>query len=653
MRTLIIFILIFVASLFESKSQTQKIDSLIRILNSNKQKNKIRVDNLNELALEYQHIDLEKTYQFIKEAEGISVELNYKEGIANSFFTMGFYYWNKGSFDTTIVLCTKALEIFTTIKNYEGQIKCLNRIAVIHMYKGDYKSSIENYFSSIELSERTKNYNQMGKIYNNLGSIYSHLGDYEKALEYNFKALEIKKMIKDTFSIGVSLDNIGFYYLKQEKIDSAFKYSRQSLNYNKQIQNNYIIGSTYQNLAGLHDLSGNYDSAMIYYNLSIGLLKNYGNLRQLSNSYTLIANHYLLIKDYQKAIEFAKKALSITLETEEKEYTMNTSSVLYKAYGSIGDYKNAYFYFNQFQKINDELKNERIIKKLAFQEKELELKLQKEKSDLALSNQKKGKWLILSALILTLFIAFFIAYNLYRKIKSNQRLKKANDTRDKMFKIISHDFRSPLISIGSTLQVIPELIKVKDYDSVIDLAEKNEESVQRVLSLIDNLINWTLSQNDDIPYNPDNYSLKEITAFIFDIYTPIANYKKLKLYNKIPDSAKIFADKNILNTILRNLVNNAIKFTPENGKIIVDSIIKDNHLIIKVTDTGIGIQKSKLEKIFDLDKDKSLGTKGEKGNGLGLFFCKEFARKNQGDIWVESTPGVGSIFYFSVPLASN
>lgn len=653
MRTLRFIFLLFYISSLGSLAQTQKIDSLIRFLNTNKKPDETRVDHLNRLALEYQNINLDKSYQFSKEAEKISIELNYKEGLANSMYGLGFYYWNKGEFDTTLTLCNEALKIFQSIKDYEGQIKCLNRIAVIHMYKGDYKSSIENYFRAIELSEQSDNTKEMGRIYNNLGSIYSNLGEYERALEYNFKALEIKKVLKDTFSIGVSLDNIGYYYLRAGNIDSAYKYCKQSLDFNSEIQNNYILGSTYQNLAGIHDLSANYDSALVYHKRSLELLQSYGNLRQLSNSYTLIGNHYLLRRDFTKAIEFAKKGIKIAIDNNEKEYIMNASAVLYRAFGRLGNYKKSYDYFIQYQQLNDELKNERIIKKLAFQEKELELKLLKEKTDLVIANQRKEKWLILSILIIILFLGFFISYMLYQNIKSNKRLKKANENRDKMFKIISHDFRSPLISISSSLQLLPELLKEKDYETALELAEKDEENVQRVLSLIDNLINWTLSQNDDIPYRPENYKLKEITNFIFDLYTPIAGYKKIKLSNKIDDHLIVYADKNILNTVLRNLINNAIKFTPENGEVTVSASIYDNKIRIMVIDTGIGIPESKINKIFELDKDKGLGTKGEKGNGLGLFFCKEFARKNNGDIWVESRPGSGSTFYFSIPSAKN
>ncbi len=149
--------------------------------------------------------------------------------------------------------------------------------------------------------------------------------------------------------------------------------------------------------------------------------------------------------------------------------------------------------------------------------------------------------------------------------------------------------------------------------------------------------------------NPDNYNLKDISSDITEIYKPVAEFKQIKLVNKITTDYNIYADKNILRTILRNLINNAIKFTHEKGEISIAAEQQNGNIKLCIQDNGIGMDQKKLKNIFSIEKDKSLGTKGEKGNGLGLFFCKEFALKNQGDIWVESELGKGSVFYFTVP----
>lgn len=649
MKKLVIILIIFLSVNFKSNSQTQKIDSLFRFTETYLNHDSIRVKALNNLAIEYQNIDLNKAKNFLEESEKISIEIDYPLGIANSLYIQSFYYWNIGNYDSSLMKCNRALHIFKTLDLSIGQIKCYTRIAVINNNKGNYGTSIEYYYKSLELCEKTGNYKEIGKIYNNIGVTYGELQDFNKALEYNFKALEIKQQLKDTFSIGISINNIGHYNLKAQNYNDAYKYLHQSLKYNGKINNNYVLGITNQNLGNLHDIYGNYDSSYLYHQKGVELLIDYGSQGQLSRSYYLFSNHFLLQENFKKANNFAHKALTIATKTDEKEHILNSYESLYKSYYGLNDLKNAFSYLIEFNLLNDALEKDENIKRIAVQEKELELKVQKEKTDLELSIQRKQKLLILLALIFTAILVILITYILIQKTIKNKQLRKANETRDQMFKIISHDFRSPLISISNTLQLIPELIKEKDYNTAINLSLKDEQSVSRVLTLIDSLITWTLSQNDNIPYNPENYNLFNISNILFDIYTPIANYKRIELINNISKNIQVFADKNILNTVLRNLINNAIKFTPENGKIEVSSKAINNIVEIRVTDTGIGIDKDKLAKIFSLDKEKVIGTKGEKGNGLGLFFCKEFIEKNNGKMGVESKVGEGSSFYCTVP----
>ena len=147
--------------------------------------------------------------------------------------------------------------------------------------------------------------------------------------------------------------------------------------------------------------------------------------------------------------------------------------------------------------------------------------------------------------------------------------------------------------------------------------------------------------------------MKDICNDITEIYKPVAEFKQIKLANQIVTDYTIYADKNILRTILRNLINNAIKFTPEKGEISIAAEQQNGKIQMRIQDNGIGMDQEKLKNIFNIEKDKSLGTKGEKGNGLGLFFCKEFVKKNKGEIWVESELGKGSSFYFTVPIIKH
>jgi signal transduction histidine kinase len=653
MKKLIYIVIVFCLLCNVVFAQTKKLDSLLDKFEIHQWRDTTRVNILNELAFLYQNIDLEVTKAYIKEAYDISKEIGFKNGLASSYYNSATYSWLKGDYDISLILCDSALAIFNQTSNNEGIMKCYYRIATIQMFKGNYEEAIDMYFKCLSISEETMNIRWKGMIYNNIGVIYASLNDYKKALECDQIALHVRTELKDTFLIGYSLYNIGFHSLKSGQLDSAIKYSNLSFNLNYKIQNNYILGHSYQLFAEIFDTQELFDSAFKYHYKGIDLIKDYGNERQLSYSYLLLGNHYLLRHQYKKAIEFAEISLNIALKKEDKDYITLNYSTLYKAYLGLEDDKNALRYVSLYQSLNEDLKKKENVKKLAIQEKDYEYKLEqrirKIEQDALLSKQRSIKNYFVAAFILSCALILFIAYALFQKVKSNRFLKRSNENRDKMLKIISHDFRSPLISISNTLQLMPELIKEEDYEAAIRLSEKDEKSVTRVLSLIDSLISWTLSQNDNIPYNPKNYKLFEISSFIFDLYTPVANYKSINLKNHIPNNIKAYCDKNILNTVLRNLLNNAIKFTPNNGVVEINAKQNNKEVTITVKDNGVGIPKENLEKIFDLNKDKTEGTEGEKGNGLGLFFCKEFVLKNKGEIWVESEVEKGTVIYFTVP----
>jgi len=161
-----------------------------------------------------------------------------------------------------------------------------------------------------------------------------------------------------------------------------------------------------------------------------------------------------------------------------------------------------------------------------------------------------------------------------------------------------------------------------------------------------------LSQQGKFPFQPEKFSLNENILETIEIYNQIAKLKNIKLEFKSDEDITVFADRNMLFTVMRNLINNAVKFTPEKGKITV-GIEKDMRWAkIWVKDTGIGIAKEKQELVFEMANGSSAGTSGETGKGLGLFFCKEFVKMNNGDIYIESKAGKGTVISFTVPLFS-
>lgn len=382
------------------------------------------------------------------------------------------------------------------------------------------------------------------------------------------------------------------------------------------------------------------------------------------------------------------KALSLFQESLKYAEVVNSISIkrsvydnLYKFYRERNDPENALKYLELYTEANVSINSEESKLKI----KELELKYNAEnfqneiellKKDnrinkLRLNRSRIG--IISLAIIIFLSIALFLitTKRTHQKRESNlilsrknaeleaanrklqeseKNLRELNITKDKFFSIIGHDLRNPLNALlgfselisGNTMDY--SLEEIQKYNRIIN------ESAKNIHQLIENLLEWSRSQSGNIDFNPKLLDLSKITHEIGNVFSMAAGKKEIKIHNKISPSIKVYADKNLLSTILRNLINNAIKFTYNGGDITLAAEHRGGQVQIAVSDTGIGMTREKINRLFRLDVNSTLsGTSEEKGTGLGLILCKEFIEMHNGKIWVESEPEKGSTFYFSLP----
>lgn len=240
--------------------------------------------------------------------------------------------------------------------------------------------------------------------------------------------------------------------------------------------------------------------------------------------------------------------------------------------------------------------------------------------------------------------------NIEERKNMERELQSTIRTKDKFFSIISHDLRNPFNSIIGFSSLLMESIKKKDYGSLEEYAGYIFNASHRAMDLLKNLLEWSRSQTGTIEYNPEYIDISETVNDAVRLLQDSANRKSISLVNNISAPVNIVADKNMLSTVLRNLISNAIKFTYPNGKIEVSMKLDKNNFIISVKDNGMGMDENIIPEILSLESNyTSLGTNKEKGTGLGLILCKEFVEIHGGKIHVESQKGKGSTFSFSIP----
>lgn len=239
--------------------------------------------------------------------------------------------------------------------------------------------------------------------------------------------------------------------------------------------------------------------------------------------------------------------------------------------------------------------------------------------------------------------------------RMNEELLISNAEKDKFFSIIAHDLRSPFNSFLGLTQIMAENLQDLTMEEIRKFTLTMRDSVSHLYSLLENLLQWSGMQQGMILFNPEIIPLCSIITDSLGILAEPAQAKEIEITCAIPNNLEVFADVNVVQTIIRNLVSNAVKFTPRGGKVdIAANLLPDRFIEISVADTGIGMDREMLDKLFRLDgKVNREGTEGEASTGLGLILCKEFIEKQGGKLWVESEVGKGSVFYFTLPFGEE
>jgi signal transduction histidine kinase len=230
-------------------------------------------------------------------------------------------------------------------------------------------------------------------------------------------------------------------------------------------------------------------------------------------------------------------------------------------------------------------------------------------------------------------------------------LDELNQTKNKLFSIIAHDLRGPIGSTSTFLELLTTHESEFSKQELLENLILIKDSSKATFKLLENLLTWARAQKGEIVFNPQKNNLFKLVQSNIDLFASNADNKKIQTLNEINPELIFEFDLEMINTVMRNLINNAIKYTNEDGTITISAKEFEENIEISVEDTGIGMDSDNAELLFitDLKRNRKEGTKGEKGTGLGLILCREFVTKHNGNIWAESELGLGSTFKFTLP----
>lgn len=566
-----------------------------------------------------------------------------------------------------IVYANELLELARANDSYFFEHSAELQLGVGYRFMGDLSKSLEHLLSSLEIAEANEDVKLIGSSLGEIAATYASQGDIKTSVQFSNRTIDIFRNTNDTLNLSIALLNTAYDYYTLGELDASIMYGREA----ERMVSSFSELTTNRRKSLLAYIRGN----MAITQASLGmktqaveaLNESIENLRSIEDFYAVtdflkfLGEIEFEIGETEMAETHANEALNLAQTYGLSELNRDLNLLLYRINESKGKFEQALAYHLVYSELADSIENKNVIRQMARQRSAFELAQKESELELLKVQRKNQQAVIVTATVVVfafaiLIIVIFIYYR--SKIRVNRVLKRQkialerlNETKDKFFSIISHDLRGPVSSLFGVSGLIRHFVKEKNTKQLLEMADHMETSVERLSNLLDNLLNWAMQQQGHFPNVPEKVDITEMIQEINGMFSNMANGKQVSLSSNLSDTIFLWVDRNSVHTIFRNLINNAIKFTPEGGSIVVDAKIDDEMVEILVKDSGIGIPQSKLDKLFNLEGEgATYGTAGEKGLGLGLQLVKEFMDMNNGSIEAVSKEGEGTTFVVKLPL---
>lgn len=625
----------------------------------------------------------DKAIEYFEKGLETSLSIDDKENVISFYNRIGIVYQNNAKYKEAIQTHLQGIEIAEETNSIEAKAQLYNGIGNSYYEISSYDQALKYFFKALEIYQDLNMPEGLSMMYNNLGIVYQSLKENEKALEYYKKALEIDIELGSLYGQANEYNNIGTAYDESGNKNKALEYYNKSLELNKQIDDKDGIATALNNIGLIYLDLGDYDKAYSNLKKSTDLAIELNNTYNLANNYNNLAKLFLTQKQYTKAKDYLDLAIELSKQMNIKIWLTESYDLYHQMYSELNNYKKALEYYKLYSEVQDSIYSDenadRIAEmKIKYETENLETENELLKKDnqihlLELNRQKNimNYWIAFTLLILALAVLSFSRFRLKKKTNtllkskndqleetnhklttSENNLKELNATKDKFFSIIAHDLKNPFQSLLGFSETLYNQMDELEKEELSEYSRLIYESAQNLFNLLSNLLQWSKSQLGNVKLTPVEVNLYDSIDDVLSLLNISISKKQISVRNEIGKDTTILVDKHVISTVLRNLINNAVKFTDKKGEIRISSDVKNNLVFISVQDNGRGISKENLEKLFKIDQEHSTkGTDNESGSGLGLILCKELINQSGGDIYVESTLGKGSIFSFSLPLS--
>lgn len=575
-------------------------------------------------------------------------QIDDERGVATTMVNLGMIYRVQGNLDLALDMYMQAAAKSDTIGFTEGKAWAIYNVAMLYKLMGQYDKALQALNRSIEIYRELKdNPKGVALCYNEFGTIYNSMGEADKVLQYHEQALAIYSSLRDTYGIARTYTDFGNFYFSHEDFRKALDYYEKS----------------YELRIKINDAPGRIQTAQA------------------------IAASYAALKMYDTALQYYKVAQKIASEENMLSTMEENFKGMSEIYAAEHLYEQAYDFSRKYSDTKDSLFSSRITSRIA----DLQVKYETERShrendilrknneiqELRISRDRITQYFLI-IVALAAFGFTIILFNRYRtgKVLNKQLLEQKeqlskllaqlkqretelealNATKDRFFSIVSHDLRGPVGAFYRLTDALVKEIKTLDSEDFEEALYAVNKSAEQLYKLLENLLEWARIQLGKFELSPQHINLADSVSSTINALQTQAQLKEITIETIFPQMpVTVLSDPDMLSTILRNLISNAIKFTPLGGRVKIFSEIQNDHFVrVTVSDNGVGMEPEFLANLFKVGVAQSrVGTAKEQGTGLGLILCKDFVEKQGGQITVDSKIKEGTIFTFTLPIANS
>ncbi len=604
-----------------------------------------QIDSLNDLAYSLRRSNPRLALELALRSYSLCDGIEYPKGMASALHSTGTAKLVLGRYQEGLDDLMRSSTIRVQIEDHSGLVTTLNNIGYAYAELGNDDKALEYYQRALSYQDTTSYFRELGILYNNIGNVNLRKQDFETALEFFNKALKLSESEGDERGAAESLGNIGLVYQKKGDYKKGLDFLLRAYDSGKNLDDKF---------------------GMIYILYSI-------------------AETYYFLGQNAEATNFALRSMLIAQEVGSLTGELQISGLLAKVYEARGKHKDAVRLLKLESQLKDSLYRAEQMEDVRNIEAAYETERKVKENELLRKEQSVNSKVISNQRLLLFFSGAFLIIVLVllviilrsnRRIKSvvlqitqknaeilsqketiqqkvaelnenNKELENINSIKNKLISVIAHDLKNPFNSIIGYSELLVTDFNNYAQDEVKMFLNIIHDNAIGGNMLLDNLLQWSRLQTRTIQYLPVVHNLARLVTDEFFLLQHKAKEKGVSLVQHIADDLVVFADSNMLKTVIRNLVSNALKFTPKNGSVTINAKAETNSVLVSVVDTGQGVEPHIKEKLFTGEAGVStVGNSGEKGTGLGLMLCKDFIQKHNGDIWLESKPGEGAAFFF-------